>query len=410
MNLDNKLWAEIQKYVAGGVQTVSKHPDRLINGVYPKFISNGRGPYVYSASGQEYVDFICSLGPIILGHADPVVNLALRDRLVQGTLFSLSHPLEIALARKLCELIPSAEKVKFFKTGSDSTSAAVRVARAHTKRPVVVSQGYHGWHDWYQQGNPQNAGIPQDKNLRKFEYNDFTGLHEVMGDDVACVIMEPMRMDMPRDGYLQYVRKVCDKHGALLIFDEVLTGFRLHLGGAQKLFGVTPDLSCFSKAMGNGVPIAALVGKKEPMAVFDQPDFFVSGTFNGDLLGIVAALATIKRLEEGALRQVHENGKELTDGFKACADSLGLDLDVSGLPAFSRFNFPTNSHRALFMQECVKAGVLFGPYNFIGSSHSHGVVQSVLQRVETALTILRSSFKDPTALLEAPPPNEVIIR
>lgn len=408
-------WPQSQKLIAGQVQTVSKHPCRSVDG-YPKYIRSGNGCYVEDYDGNIYVDFICSLGPIVLGHNYKTVTNAVKSRIEKGTIFSQSAIEEVTLARQLNYFIPSAKMVRYFKTGSDANSAAIRLARAYTGKDKILVCGYHGWHDWYQGVNPQNKGIPKVvKDLaQKFIYNDLQSVTKLFeSDDVAAIILEPTRFEEPKDNFLQNLRDVCNQHGALLIFDEIITGFRFHIGGAQSYFGVVPDLSTFSKAMGNGYPIAALVGQEQYMRMFDDPEFFASGTFAGDLVGITAAIETIKALNDNnnhKIKMLWKYGNELKEGFNLISHKLGINAQCEGYGPLTRFVLPSVEHRGLFYQLCIKSGVMFGPTNFINSCHSTIVIQGVLNRIDEILTKMKEVWNDPKIALTGESPKEIVLR
>ena len=225
--------------------------------------------------------------------------------------------------------------------------------------------------------------------------------------------MEPTRFEEPKDNFLEQVRDIAHQHGALLIFDEVITGFRLHLGGYQSQIGVIPDLSTFSKAMGNGYPIAALVGKSEYMSMFDNPDFFVSGTFGGDLIGITAAIETIQVLadnEQSKVKSIWNQGRNLKNGFNLISEKLGLQAHCEGYGPLSRFVFPTPDHRGLFYQLCIKEGLMFGPTNFINSCHTAIIIQQTLNKVEEVLTRMKEVWDNPKNSLVGDSPREIVLR
>ncbi len=243
--------------IPGGAQTFSKSPISFVQGIAPNFLTKGQGAFVWDIDGNRYIDYIMGLGPVILGHADPAVNEAVIEQIRDGVSFSLPHPLEVEVAQALCEIIPCAEMVRFGKNGSDATAAAVRAARAYTHRDMVARCGYHGWQDWYIGSTDRHLGVPEAVRwlTLRFPYNDLEALHLLFKqhrDEIDCVVMEPVTFDAPQPGYLEGVQTLCRKHGALLVFDEVITGFRFGIGGAQSHFGVTPDLACFGKAMARG--------------------------------------------------------------------------------------------------------------------------------------------------------------
>ncbi len=292
------------------------------------FLAKGKGCRVWDVDGNEYIDYIQGLLPNILGYAHEEVNAAVAEQLAQGHSFSLPHPLEVELAERLTRLIPCAEKVRFGKNGSDATSGAVRAARALTGRERIACCGYHGWQDWYIGSTTRNAGVPQAVRelTHPFVYNDLGSLQKLLNEhrgEFAAVIMEPVNFWPPAAGFLEGVKKLAHEHGALLIFDEICTGFHFGLGGAQKKFGVTPDLACFGKAMGNGFPISCVVGRADAMKVFE--DIFFSFTFGGEVASMAAAMKVLDVLETtDALARMDTNGRLLQEGLNAMAKQAGL--------------------------------------------------------------------------------------
>ena len=258
-----------------GSQTFSKSYLQYPKGLSPLFLKKGLGSYVWDVDDNKYIDLVNGLLPIVLGYCDTDVDNAIKNQLEKGIVFSLSTELEIKLAEKLIYHIPSAEKVRFGKNGSDATSAAIRLARAYTKRDRVAICGYHGWHDWYIGSTTRNIGVPSavSELSHRFKYNDIDSLQKLFRNyknEFAAVIMEPMNTEIPTNNFLNEVQLLSKKNGALFILDEIITGFRYDLGGAQKLFGLTPDLSTFGKSMGNGMPISAIVGKAEIMDLMND--------------------------------------------------------------------------------------------------------------------------------------------
>ena len=281
------------RVIPGSSQTFSKGSNQHVRGVAPMFLAKGKGCRVWDVDGNEYIDYIQGLLPNILGYANEEVNAAVSEQLAQGHSFSLPHPLEVDLAERLTRLIPCAEKVRFGKNGSDATSGAVRAARAYTGRDRIACCGYHGWQDWYIGSTTRKAGVPEAVRAltHPFAYNDLGSLQKLLTEhkgEFAAVIMEPVNFWPPAAGFLEGARNLAHEHGALLIFDEICCGFHFGLGGAQKRFGVTPDMACFGKAMGNGFPIACVVGKADLMKVFE--DIFFSFTFGGEVASMAAAM------------------------------------------------------------------------------------------------------------------------
>ena len=391
--------------IPSATQTFSKGRRAYVEGVGPAFVARARGSHVWDVDGHEYIDYPMGLGAVTLGHAYPAVNEAVTRQLAEGVSFSVAHPLEVALAETLTEILPGADMVRFGKNGSDATSGAVRAARALTGRDVIACCGYHGWQDWYIATTTRAAGIP--KAVREltvpFAYNDLASLERVFADHrgrVAAVIMEPVGVVPPAPGFLQAVRDLAHREGALLIFDEIVTGFRLALGGAQEMFGVIPDLSCFGKGMGNGFPIAAVVGRRDLMEVFDQ--LFFSFTFGGEAASLAAALATVREMcDKPVIPHLWRQGERLRDGFNALARAAGLGrhAECVGYPPRTVITFadPAGGDPAvlktLFLQEAIKRGILLGGGMNVSFSHDDDDVTRTLAAYEAALAEVAAAVK-----------------
>jgi glutamate-1-semialdehyde aminotransferase len=362
--------------VPGASQTFSKGANQFVRGASPLFLERGRGARVWDVDGHEYLDFTMGLCAVTLGYADPDVNAAVAAQLERGIIFTLPHPLEAEVAETLCRLVPCAEMVRFGKNGSDATSGAVRLARAYTGRDVVVACGYHGWQDWYIGSTTRSLGVP--KAVREltmtFAYNRIETLEQIFDSNpgrVAAVIMEPVGVVAPLPGFLSAVRELCSRHGALLVFDEIVTGFRLALGGAQEYYGVVPDLACFGKGMSNGFPLAALVGRRDVMRLLE--DVFFSFTAGGEAASLAACLATIDKMQRAqVIPHLWRHGEALRDEVNrlAAACGMGAAIRCVGLGPRSVVTFETPDGapwwelKSLFLQECVGRGLLFsGAHN-----------------------------------------------
>ena len=297
----NKLYKRAIKSIPLATQTFSKSSLQWPLGVSPMFIKKGKGCTIYDIDNNKYIDYLLALMPIILGYGDTDVNNAVKRQMRDGVVFSMSHPIELKLAEQLIKIIPYAEMVRFGKNGSDALSAAIRLARAYTKKDNILVSGYHGWHDWYIGSTTRDLGVPKVvKNLTKtFIFNDLDSLKTILKKynyNFAALVIEPDGFVSPNANYLKDVRALCDKYGIILIFDEIVCGFRTNLGGAAKEYGVNADLGCFGKALANGYPLSALVGKREIMDNMNH--VFVSGTFSGETLSLAAALATLDKLKK----------------------------------------------------------------------------------------------------------------
>ncbi|MBW1804291.1 MAG: aminotransferase class III-fold pyridoxal phosphate-dependent enzyme, partial [Deltaproteobacteria bacterium] len=332
--------------------------------------------------GNEYIDFVNGLLPVILGYCDPDVDDAVIKQLQKGVCFSLPSLLESELAAMLIDIIPCAEMVRFGKNGSDATAGAVRIARAHTGRDRIAVCGYHGWQDWYICSTTRDKGIPSAvKELtHPFTYNDLSSLEDLFNkfpNEFAAVIMEPMNIEEPLPGFLEGVSDLAHKNGAVFIFDEIITGFRYALGGAQTMFNIVPDLATFGKSMANGFPISAVVGKKELMK--EMEDVFFSFTFGGEEISLAAALATIKKIRErSVIETLWEKGRKIIDGVNNYVSAYHLEnvFRVKGKPPWSLLIVSDHEHAtsweilSLFKQEMFLRGILISASHNVSYAHS----------------------------------------
>jgi len=424
LHRSQELKQRIDAVVPGGSQTLSKGANQYVQGVAPAFLARGVGSHVWDVDDNEYIDYPMALGPIILGYGYPVVDEAVKKQLADGTTFSLPHSLEIAVAEQLISMVPCAEMVRFGKNGSDATAGAVRLARAYTGRDLVASCGYHGWQDWCIGATNFNRGVPSavQQLIKPFNYNDIDSLQAIFAAhprQVAAVILEPVGVIEPHNNFLESVKTLCQREGALLIFDEVITGFRLGRGGAQEHFNVIPDLACFGKAMANGYPISAVAGPRELMKVFEET--FFSFTFGGETLSLAAALATMKEIaEREVIAQLWEQGLKLLDGVNLLARQFGVEREVrcQGLPPRTVISFYDDSGReslllkSLFQQECLKRGVLFSGGQNISFSHSNADIEYTLRVYRTALEILCDAMRQDKVIekLEGAPVQAIFRR
>lgn len=398
----NALWERAQGLIPSGTQTLGKGPTQYTNGVAPKFLKKGKGARVWDVDGNEYLDYTMGLGPLSLGYCDDKINQAVIDQLKDGMTFSLMHPLEVEVAELMREVIPNAESVRFSKTGADVTTAAVRAARAFTGRQRVLCCGYHGWHDWYISVTDRNKGIPKVVNDLVFtvNYNDLESLKNSLDDDTACLIMEPTVFEAPNEGYLKEVKRLCEENGTLLIFDEMWTGFRLALGGAQEKFGVKADLATFSKAVANGMPLAVLTGRKDVMSLFDRELFFYT-TFGGEALSLAAAKATIQEMKSKNVQAViNQRGEKLRDGYNELAKKHDLHFTKCfGFGCRSLVTFDAEAGNPLEMktlvqQELIKRGILWTGFHSMSFSHTEQDVDYTLKAYDEVLALLKKAVSE----------------
>ena len=392
--------ARAERVIPGVSQTFSKNPNQFVRGVSPVFLNNGKDGHVWDVDGNEFIDFPMSLLPVVLGHNDPDVTAAVQDQITEGTIYSLPHPLEVEVSEMLVEEIPCAEMVRFGKSGTDATTAAIRVARGFTRRDRVAICGYHGWSDWYIGTTTRDLGVPAAVSAlsHTFEYNDVTSLKSLFDDhpgEFAAVIMEPIGVVDPADGFLEEVLELTHVNGALLIFDEIITGFRVDLGGAQKHFGVTPDLASFGKGMANGYPVSAVVGRADVMSVFDE--VFFSGTMGGEAVSLAAAKATIQKMrDEPVVDRLWATGRKLRDGYNAIAAEVGLGGNTAciGLPPHTIAPFTDDGGndsialRSLLQQELARRGVLYLVGFNICYAHTGEDVDITLQALRESMQVV----------------------
>ena len=412
----NSYLPRAESVVPLAAQTFSKSRIQLPEGQAPLFVTHGDAGRIWDVDGNEYVDLINGLLANLLGYNDPDVSEAVEAQLREGVSYSLATKLETELAERMCEMIPSAEMVRYGKNGSDATTGVVRIARHATGKEHVIGCGYHGWQDWYIGGTPRTAGIP--KAVRELihiaPYNDIDAMDRLFreyNDNIACVIMEPMNAVWPEEGYLQEVKELAHKHGALLVFDEIVTGFRFANGGAQELFGITPDLSSFGKGMANGLPISAVVGRADLMR--EMEEIFYSLTFGGEALSLTAAIAVLDKLRrEPVVEKINATGTAMADGARAAIEEFGLSdiIALNGHPSWMVLavsDHPSARKEAIktrFMREIIRSGVLLTASHNISYAHSDADIAQVIAGYREACRITSQELNsgDLEARLDVP--------
>lgn len=398
----DKLYQRALKVQKPVTQTLAKGPGQFTNGVAPKYLVKGKGSHVWDVDGNEYIDFNAAIGPLSLGYAYPAVDQAIKTQLEDGITFSLMHPLEVEVSELVQQVIPNAEAVKISKTGADVCSAAIRVARAFTGRDKVFCCGYHGWHDWYIGITSRNAGIPgaiQDLTYT-FEYNDIESIKAALDETVAALILEPFIFEAPAPGFLQELAAVCKENGTLLIFDEMWTGFRIAIGGAQEYFDVKPDLAVYSKACANGMPIALLTGRADVMELFNSQVFSYT-TFGGEALSLAACMATINELiDKNVPQYLDEKGALLKDGYNQIAIEMGMDKYTRciGFNCRSMVTFTPEAGnglevKTLMQQEMIKRGVLWAGFHNMCYSHSDEDINYTLSAYRDVMPIMKEAIE-----------------
>jgi len=404
------LFEKAIKFIPGGSQTSSKRPSAFAPGAYPIYVDRGKGSHVWDIDGNEYIDYVLALGPLTLGYCYSAIDEAIRKQLEKGIIFGLLHPLEVEAAEAITEVIPCAEMVRFFKTGAEAISAAVRVARAYTGRDKVATYGYHGWHDTWACMSPSPAGdgIPAAlKNyVHSFNYNDFDSpaslkaILEQHPSEFACIVMEPISYwEMPKETYLQQVKELAERHGALLIFDEIVTGFRLALGGAQELFHITPDIAVIGKGVAAGMPLSAVVGKRRYME--RMTNLLISITHGGEALSLAASVAAIKEYKEKKVQAyLWKQGQKLMDAMNKIASEIELPMEWGGYPPMPMFRFNVDGPEladdlmTLWLQENAKRGILYrrGGPAYICFSHSDKDIDKTIEIGAEVMRTIKGSI------------------
>jgi len=395
-----------EKTIPLGSQTFSKSRLQYPPGASPLFVSHGLGGRIYDIDGNDYVDLVNALLPNVLGYCDPDVDAAIRKQLNAGISLSLPSPLETELAERLTKHIPCAEMVRFGKNGTDATSAAIRLARASTRRDRVIALGYHGWQDWYIGATTRKLGIPGavSELTHMAAYGNIEAVEKLLlahPKEFAAIILEPAGGTEPPAGYLQELKDLAHRHGTLLVFDEVITGFRWSLGGAQARYGVTPDLAAFGKAMGNGMPISAVVGRADVMRLME--DIFYSGTFGGETLSLVASIATIDKIErENVVDHLWTKGASLKDAVNAeiANNKLADVISLAGTSPWAILAFKDHAKaskeaiKTLLLREMIRAGVLINASHNICYAHTPEDLGRVVGAYRHALPLVRGAIDE----------------
>ncbi len=400
----DELYARAQGLIPAATQTLAKGPGQFVKGAAPKYLQRGKGAYVWDVDGNQFIDYVMGVGPLSLGYCYEKVDRAIREQLEEGITFSMMHPLEVEVAELVREVIPNAESVRFSKTGCDVTTAAVRLARAYTGRDNVLCCGYHGWHDWYISVTDRSNGIPEATRdlTHTFNYNDIQSVIQSIDADTACLILEPVVFDAPAANFLHTVKEICRRNGTLLIFDEMWTGFRLALGGAQEYFGVRADLACFSKAVANGMPISILTGRQDVMQLLEKDVFFFT-TFGGEALSLAAAKATIEEIRTKKVPEHLERiGNMLKDGYNRIAAGLGMDYTkCSGFGCRTIVTFDASAGnpleiKSLMQQELIRRGILWSGFHTVSYSHSEADVKYTLSAYKEILPMVKKAAAEKT--------------
>ena len=400
-----QLYEEGISIIPGGSQTMSKRPTAFAMGAMPIYLERGEGCHVWDVDGNEFVDYIGALGPITLGYCYPAVDEAVREQLAKGTIFSMMHPLEVEAARAVIEVVPCAEMVRFLKTGAEGTAAAARIARGYTGRELVVTSGYHGWLDTWAAVNDAR-GVPKGvkEAVEGFAFGAFEGdncleaaLNRHKGE-AACICLEPVSYHNTDTGdFLRWARELADKHETLLVYDEIVSGFRVSLGGAQELYDVIPDIAVFAKGISNGLPIAAVAGRREVMKV--AAELVISSTYGGETLSLAAVVACLNEYRaKDVIGHIRSMGERFMSGMNALARETGLALEFRGHPVMTSYSFGYEAEvnqdlMTLLLQEMARRGILLrrGGLNFINYSHKTEDIDRTLDMARDVLPLLKNA-------------------
>ena len=406
MNLDksHKLFQRAKNVIPGQSQTFSKGPTQFVGTISPHYCSRAKGAIIWDVDENQYTDYMMALGPIILGYCDDEVDGAVIEQVKKGSIFSLSHKIEVECAEKISGLIPSAEMVRFGKNGSDVTTAAVRISRAYTGKDKVACCGYHGWQDWYIGSTTRNKGIPNETRrlTLPFEYNNIDSLKSIFDQysgEIACVIIEAIGLDTPDKNFLNEVKALAHKNNAILIFDEMKTGCRLALGGVEEYTGVMPDLSTWGKAVANGYPLSFISGKKELMQEIDNT--FFSFTFGGEAVSIAACVKTLELIQKRqTISHIDQLGQSLKLQFDQCIQHHKLEKYIENKGLSTHFvtvfngtsEFKGIELKSLLHQELVKRQQLtIGSYMLCGG-HSNEHISNFIKQLDDSLKVVSTAI------------------
>jgi glutamate-1-semialdehyde aminotransferase len=420
-----ELYRRAKTLIPGGTQLLSKRPEMFLPEIWPAYYRSARGCEVVDLDGNRYLDFShCGVGTCTLGYADPDVDAAVKRAIDRGTMATLNDPAEVALAERLVALHPWAEMVRYARTGGEALAIAVRIARAATGRSTVAFCGYHGWCDWYLAANIERGdnladhllpglapgGVPPalEGTVLPFRYNDAADLRRAVersAGHLAAVVMEPQRTEPPQPGFLEEVMRLARAAGAVLVVDEVTSGWRMNTGGLHLLLGLDPDVAVFAKAMSNGYPMAAVIGRREVMEA--AQDTFVSSTYWTESVGPAAALATLTKHEAaGVPEHLIAVGRRLTEGWTRAAESAGLSIRTDGIPPLAGFSIDDPDDLALstlFIQEMLERGFLASTHVYAMLAHDETAVERYLEAVAEVLALVaRARGQAPASYLHGP--------
>lgn len=422
MGKGQDLYNRAKEIIPGGTQLLSKRPEMWLPEKWPAYYSKAKGCEVWDLDGNHYYDMsIMGVGANVLGYANDEVDTAAKEAIDRGGMCTLNAPEEVELAELLLKLHPWAGMVRYAKAGGEAMAVATRIARAYTGKDIVLVCGYHGWHDWYLsanliKGDPladvhlkglEPAGVPRGlagTNLI-FHYNKIEEFRSLVAENrgkIAAVIMEPVRNDYPKEGYLEEIRAITEKENIVLIFDEITAGFRLCAGGSHLTLGIDPDMAAFAKAMTNGYPVSAVIGKKAVMQA--AQDTFISSTFWTERIALAAAVCSVRYYQEHRVwERQKEVGEKVQNGWKKIADKTGVKIHISGIKPLSHFEFACAdplAYKTYFTQEMLKKGFLAATGVYASYAHTDEVIEQYLFACEEVFGMIAELEKNGTAVEE----------
>ncbi|MGA2418076.1 MAG: aminotransferase class III-fold pyridoxal phosphate-dependent enzyme [Candidatus Staskawiczbacteria bacterium] len=410
------LWNKAKKIIPGGTQLLSKRSEIFLPEQWPSYFKKAKGCEVWDLDGNKYIDmYSMGIGSCILGYADPNVDKAVKAAIDSGSTSTLNSPEEVELAELLIKLHPWAEQVRYARSGGEAMAVAVRIARARTGKDKIAFCGYHGWQDWYLASN-----LADDKNLDghlikglepkgvpralkgtaiPFHYNNIGELEKIIAEnkDIGVIILEPIRYQEPENGFLQKVKKIANETEAVLVFDEVSSGFRFNIGGVHLKYGVNPDIAVFAKGMSNGFPMAAIIGKKEVMEAAQET--FISSTCWTERVGPVAAIATIKKMMKNNVpHYLEKTGLYLVKNLKKLSEKYQIKIKIIGLPALINFDFQygveAQAIKTLFTQEMLKEGFLASSGIYVSYAFRKNQISKYLRAVDRVFPIIKRAIEE----------------
>lgn len=423
-----KLYLEAKEVIPGGTQLLSKRPEMFLPDLWPAYYSRAKGCRIWDLDGKEYIDVsYMGIGANVLGYADDEVDAAAKEAVENGGMCTLNAPEEVYLAKELVRLHPWAQSVRYAKAGGEAMALAVRIARAYTKKDIVLFCGYHGWHDWYLSANLSDKDALNDQHIagleplgvpsglagtnRPFHYNNIDEFYDLMcryEGSIAAVVMEPVRNDYPENDFLNKIREMTEKAGIVLVFDEITAGFRICAGGSHKQLGVEPDLAVFGKGMTNGYPLSAVIGRREVMEAAQGT--FISSTFYTERVALAAALKNIELYQKYRVWEKQmEYGEMVQEGWKQKAVKNGLKIEVGGILPLGHFNIIGREdalvYKTFFIQEMLKHGYIASNAFYTSYAHSADIINRYLDCVDLVFSKIAGIDKrgeDVRAYLEGP--------